>query len=183
MTVGERIREKRRALGISMAELGKILGISAAAVSRYELGQRQIKLEMLKKIAIALNVPVNELFDDDASFEKEHANYLVETYERGVKIWINDKAFSEREKTRLAQHYSDLLLRYKRIINSFVDAKYSLYLYDDISDELTRRKLKGALFRENANKFIDDLRSWIDCMPEYIAETQGLPPDNDPTDT
>ena len=102
MTVGERIREKRRALGISMAELGEILGISAAAVSRYELGQRQIKLEMLKKIAIALNVPVNELFDDDASFEKEHANYLVETYERGVKIWINDKAFSEREKPRLA---------------------------------------------------------------------------------
>ena len=49
MTVGERIREKRRALGISMAELGEILGISAAAVSRYELGQRQIKLEMLKK--------------------------------------------------------------------------------------------------------------------------------------
>ena len=182
MTVGERIREKRRDRGMSMAELGEILGISAAAVSRYELGQRHIKLEMLKKIAVALNVPIQELFDDDISFEREHADYLIETYERGVKIWISDRAFSEREKTRLAQHYSDLLLRYKRIINSLADAKYSLHLYDDVPDENARRKLKGALFRENANKFIDDLRSWIDCMPEYIAETQGLPSETEDDD-
>lgn len=61
VTIGDRIRKVRQMRGLTMAELGEKLGISAAAVSRYELGQRGVSFEMLTSIAKALNVSLWEL--------------------------------------------------------------------------------------------------------------------------
>ena len=44
-----------------MAELGERIGVTAAAVSRYELGQRAISVDMLERIANALNVHIFDL--------------------------------------------------------------------------------------------------------------------------
>lgn len=50
-----------------MAELGTLIGTTAASVSRYELGQRTPGIETLKMIAAALDVDVLQLmgFKDD----------------------------------------------------------------------------------------------------------------------
>lgn len=70
MTVGERIRERRQQLGLSMAELGKKLGITAAAVSRYELGQREININTLQRIADALGIHMLDLTGVGDDLEK-----------------------------------------------------------------------------------------------------------------
>ncbi len=72
MSVGEKIREVRKQQGLSMAELGKRLGITAAAISRYELGQRQIRIDTLRRIAAALNADWLDLIPED-----ERGNWIA----------------------------------------------------------------------------------------------------------
>ena len=69
VTLGECIRQRRKYLGYSMAELGRKAGVSAAAISRYELGQREISVEMGKKIAKELNISTSVLFGLTPEFD------------------------------------------------------------------------------------------------------------------
>lgn len=66
MTIGEKIREKRKHCGLSMAELGKRIGVTAAAISRYELGQRVVTVETAQAIATALGIHIFDLVAEDA---------------------------------------------------------------------------------------------------------------------
>jgi len=59
--IGKRIRKFRTSKGMTMEELGARLGISAAAISRYELGQRKVSFEMASKIADVLGVSVPDI--------------------------------------------------------------------------------------------------------------------------
>ncbi|WP_444658442.1 helix-turn-helix domain-containing protein [Caproiciproducens sp. R2] len=61
MNLGDRIRKIRTDKGITMAQLAKATNTTAAAISRYELGQREPKMAILEKISAALNVSVLEL--------------------------------------------------------------------------------------------------------------------------
>lgn len=84
MTIGERIRNERKARGISMSELGKRIGVTAAAISRYELGQRELTLNNLERIANALGIHIFDLVDIGAKldaiseeFEKEGFGFEI----------------------------------------------------------------------------------------------------------
>lgn len=55
MTIGERIRDRRKELGISQEELGKRLGgISRAAVCNVEKDKEDLTLDRVRKYADAL---------------------------------------------------------------------------------------------------------------------------------
>lgn len=62
MTVGEKIKSLRKAIGLTQKELGDRLGISEVQVSQYERGTRNPKTEQLKRIAEALNVPLDTFY-------------------------------------------------------------------------------------------------------------------------
>ena len=66
MNLGDKIRSIRIDKDITMAELAEKTNTTVAAISRYELGQREPKLDMIGKIAKALNVPIFDLMDMDA---------------------------------------------------------------------------------------------------------------------
>lgn len=55
--LGELIRTSRMEKGLSMKELGNKIGVSAAAISRYELGQREISAEIIQAISDVLEIP------------------------------------------------------------------------------------------------------------------------------
>ena len=61
MEMGERIREARMAKGMTMEELGEKLGVSHAAVSRWESNDRKPRLEHLFRLSLLLDVEVNYL--------------------------------------------------------------------------------------------------------------------------
>lgn len=61
MNEGSKIRELRKSKGISMKQLGSMIGVSEQAISQYERGLRKIPLENKVKIAKALDIPLNEL--------------------------------------------------------------------------------------------------------------------------
>ena len=60
MSAGERIRKLRWKKGVKLEELGAKVGLTAA-MSRYELGQRRISVELAARIAEALGVPIQAL--------------------------------------------------------------------------------------------------------------------------
>ena len=78
MTAGELIRKNRKAQGLSMAELGNRIGVTAAAISRYELGQRELTIDTLQAIASALNLHILEFFGVTDEVVKQSGQFEVE---------------------------------------------------------------------------------------------------------
>ena len=58
-----RIQAFRKEKGLSQAQLAEKAGISEISIRKYENGERNPKIETLGKIAMALNVPVSDLYD------------------------------------------------------------------------------------------------------------------------
>lgn len=50
-TVGEVIRQKRREAGLTLKDVGEILGVSRMQVSRIERGERALHMRHAKKLA------------------------------------------------------------------------------------------------------------------------------------
>ena len=82
VNIGGVIKAIRQARGMSQMELASALGVTKAAISRYEAGKRQLSYNQLQRIAAALQVSVQELMDpedlkraiiygDDASEDKK----------------------------------------------------------------------------------------------------------------
>ena len=72
MTIGERIRERRKALGYTQKQLGKLCGgMADSAIRKYESGKITPKRSTLVKIAHALQVPLWALSDDDLEIDTD----------------------------------------------------------------------------------------------------------------
>ena len=61
---GDFIKQKRIDRGLSQGEAAKLMGISQAAYCRYENGQRDPGLKMVKVIAKTLKFKPGEFFDN-----------------------------------------------------------------------------------------------------------------------
>lgn len=69
IAIGNAIRRRRKECKMTMKELGELVGVSAAAISRYELGQREVSLDMLIEIATYLHTSVYDLIQDELESE------------------------------------------------------------------------------------------------------------------
>lgn len=65
MSFGQRLRTRRKELGISQGELAKALGVSLSAVSNYETGQNAMREDVLLRLFSVLDVDPNYLYQDD----------------------------------------------------------------------------------------------------------------------
>lgn len=68
--IGQSIRQKRKARGITMKELGSMIGCSEQAISQYERGERRLNVVSLIMIANALQCAHSDLVSE------EDLNYL-----------------------------------------------------------------------------------------------------------
>lgn len=71
MTQGERVREIRKYLGLTLEQFGEKLGVQRSAVSKIERGERGLTDQMVKSICREYNVNYDylmygdgEMFDD-----------------------------------------------------------------------------------------------------------------------
>ncbi len=65
--IGEKVRQRRFALGMSQSKLASYIGVSFQQVQKYEKGIDRINASMLYSIAVALNVKIQYFvkgFDD-----------------------------------------------------------------------------------------------------------------------
>jgi len=69
--LGQRIARFRKAQGLTQVQLAKILGIAQQTMAHYEGGSLRIAVAMLKPVADALQVTLEELLEDDSTATKK----------------------------------------------------------------------------------------------------------------
>ena len=123
MAVGEKIKLVRQQKKISQQKLGDMLGVSQAMIAQYENGKRNPKLETIRKIAGALEVPFDEIvpFDD------------------GLKLWLNEK--KEEKSKELPEHHMSKLANVDApsnppCITSPANGEYAIYIDIDRDNPL-----------------------------------------------
>jgi len=65
MMLGERVREARRALGMTVAALADASGLTKGFISQFERGLSNPSLESLRRIAATLDISLTGLLSDD----------------------------------------------------------------------------------------------------------------------
>lgn len=63
--VGELLKRTRKRKGLTQKELGGMLGITESTYSKYEAGKVNPSLEMLDKLAVALNTKLKVAFEEE----------------------------------------------------------------------------------------------------------------------
>jgi len=61
VAMGQRIRERRRALGMSQGDLARALGITFQQVQKYERGANRVSFSRLMQVVDALNCHLTDL--------------------------------------------------------------------------------------------------------------------------
>jgi len=69
--IGQRIRERRKQLGLTQEELAERLGVSWSAVSKWEIGDRRPSDKLLQKLAKVLKVSPSYFLEENPSLGKE----------------------------------------------------------------------------------------------------------------
>ena len=78
LNIAKTIREKRRARGYTQERLAQALGLTPAAVSKWETGQALPDVTMLGPLAAMLGITTDELLGFNPDVSEEHAEELVE---------------------------------------------------------------------------------------------------------
>ena len=61
----EKLKNARKQKGLSQAELGKLLGVQAQTVGRWETGKSKPNLETINKLCEALDVPLRYFINEE----------------------------------------------------------------------------------------------------------------------
>lgn len=96
--VGQRVRARRKMLGLSQTQLGQNLGVTFQQIQKYERGTNRIGSSRLFKMSVFLDVPVSYFFEGaetklpgfndpsselgDNAFEREETRELIDAYYR-----------------------------------------------------------------------------------------------------
>lgn len=179
--VGKRIKERRTELKITQQEIAEKIHVNKSTVQRYESGQVQdIKLPIIESIAHFLSVSPKWLLGltDEKTYSEEYerVTHLMNLHFRSIVTWSEDELLDEKDTILIREHFYDLLIRYKKILETFVkiqsrweNSKNSLNsLYENRSiEEVKELYLKNELETE-----LQDAVNWINTFPNWIARNE-----------
>lgn len=121
--IGFNIRRFRKAQKMTLKELGSKINLSEQAIGQYERGQRQPSAKITKALAQALNIPINELFNE------EYHNQIINN-NKDDKIEVEYKAnLYELSKTDASALFNIIIEYMKNTKNYKIPLRYS-YLFD-----------------------------------------------------
>jgi transcriptional regulator with XRE-family HTH domain len=94
--VGRSVRDARKRAGLTQEQLAQKIRVETTTLSRYETARRPFSLEMLERVAEALDVTVGSLIDDRSAVPElsKDEEGLVRTYrglsarQRRIALWL-----------------------------------------------------------------------------------------------
>ena len=124
MKIEDKIRRTRLRKGITQNQIAEKIGISQPTYAQWENGKRKPKLETLKKIADALEVPVSTLYDDyefvdpgegltedqkakQKAHDQEQLKVIKKFYSRD-KLLHNFNAVNEEGQQKIVEYSNDI---------------------------------------------------------------------------
>lgn len=90
--LGQRLRRRRRVLGLTQSQLAEQVGIRFQQIQKYECAANKISAERLWQLAEALESPISYFYDGLQDEEQED----------------EEKRVPRREMLELAEHFSQL---------------------------------------------------------------------------
>lgn len=108
--LGLNIKKVRQLRGVSRKELADTLGCSPYAIEKYEQGQRSLRIDILQKIATALQVPISLLTRP----EKKITNMGMEVtpnWDLIEKEYLNDGSaeYYKKELERVENSHMEMI--------------------------------------------------------------------------
>lgn len=198
MQIGSKIRELRKHKNLTQKDLGNKVGLSEQAISQYERDERQPNLEILNKIAKALETTIAELMSNNKLHTyKDERNYST-TYMN--KNTLED-AISELKQVRIKNGISlkkissllnidcnllkniedehipnaEITINYTSLLNDLIELKKSLIsslidygIFNDYSEIDLSDLLK--LDNEHYSTFISRIQRYIKFVLDEIKE-------------
>jgi transcriptional regulator with XRE-family HTH domain len=116
--VGRRVRQRRKALGVTQERLAADLGLTFQQVQKYERGANRISASKLYEIAASLSAPVSYFFDGlaDPATAKESDGFAQPASEQFVNAFLMSaeglelaELFTQIKRTRLRRRVVDLV--------------------------------------------------------------------------
>ncbi len=109
ISIGKRIQQRRKELGISAETLAEQIGVSQQQFSRYERGATKMNVSHLVEIAVILNTPIGWFFCD---------TYAIEPMDEPRYVPVHDDTL----RFRLNYHWANMNLEQKRHLINFLDS-------------------------------------------------------------
>lgn len=108
-----RLAEARKTEQFSQAELAKLLGVARETLARWESGKQMMSVDLLPKLASALNKPVEWFFEEDSSqapppeptppTPAPSEASLMEALLRQQQLLAEQQAMMERQRADIAK--------------------------------------------------------------------------------
>ena len=125
MTIGEKIKERREALGMTQEDLAKKSGYGGkAAISRIERSTGRVQSDIILKIAPALGLSPAQLLEGEAFREYIWQYYDIDEYD--LRLIDNYRCLTDQGQEKLEQYLYDLLKNPENVIpgvEPFMDKK------------------------------------------------------------
>lgn len=112
-SIGRRIQQRRKELGITAAALSERLGISQQQLSRYERGSNKINVAHLVNIAVLVDVPIGWFFLDCKTDSQGMVNQPQKGYVAASEVEL---------KKRLDQQWQSFSLEQQQALVAFLDS-------------------------------------------------------------
>jgi transcriptional regulator with XRE-family HTH domain len=109
MRLGEKIKKRRKQLGLSQGELADRVGVNATHLSRLEGGKYQPSVEVLKRAAGVLEVSTDYLLSDE---EDEPAEVTISNKPLAERIRLVD-ALDEDDQQALIHVIDSMLTKHR----------------------------------------------------------------------
>ena len=116
LELGQKIRARRKFLGMSQSDLAKAIGVTFGQIQKYEKGKTTASARRLQAILVALEMPVSALFESTTPFVSprptplfgtEHSNVTkLLTSPEGVEL---SRAFTSIANPRLRKSIVSLI--------------------------------------------------------------------------
>lgn len=102
----ERLEERRKELGLSLAAMSKRLGLTKDTLHSYEMGKYCPKVNMLDRLARGYELQVTDLIDFGT--DKIAPDGMIMVNRRQLFIMLNDRAMLKKEISLLKDQIKHL---------------------------------------------------------------------------
>ncbi len=185
MSIGENIRNIRKAKKMSQNELGKLLGVSQAMIAQYENGIRTPKLGTIARIAEALNVFIGELdedwgtdiFNNPADYEKTRRKLSEVEVEADRKIKQEEKKLldaywrlSKNNRKEITKNIQQLNKTTTLVIDADIDVNHPFNILQEKlkrGEQLTTEETEQ--YRQYMNDALNSLLKSVKNFGERIS--------------
>jgi transcriptional regulator with XRE-family HTH domain len=184
LNIGENIKKYRKEKKLTQPQLASLINKSESSVRKYENGEVTPSMVILNEIADALDVQLKDLLGLETEYSR--ATSLADTYFNSIMKWSEDRIFNDMETICIREHFFDLLLRYKELINSLSNSKYAWrnvgesfsHIYKDRELPLSDDEIKEVFLKQELERQILDLVNWVKAFPNWMIRREGELTDN-----